>query len=148
MLTVCIALNKIGPNIEAPKALERGSFATIGIEHQNMWPRHRIQVLLRFLPFARLLAAYNLENFSNNDRRTRNLLRAICFAALLASLLLVFLFNCWSCFAQEHRWSQRAYQLASAFCLMQQFVIYVVMAAENQQISGALQQLQNIVDKR
>lgn len=110
-----------------------------------------VQVLVEYWPFARCVAAFNVDNFIVIDRPilVRNLLRAFFIVALLASLIaFVYLSKCWSTFDHEIGWSERAYQLASVLCLTQQFVIYILMAMKNRRIIDALHHLQQIVDSR
>lgn len=111
----------------------------------------RIQVLEKYRPFARCLAAFNVENFSVTDRRlfVHNLLRAFAIATLLASLVaFVYLSKLYVSFAEGNAWNERAYQLSSVLCLTQQFVIYVLMAIKHHEIIEAINHVQKIVVSR
>lgn len=106
----------------------------------------RIRVLEKYQPFARLLAVFNTDNFVTIDRHL--FLQAASMSTLLLSLLMGFCFAGWSSIFQRTEWSERAYEFAAALSLMQQFVIYVLMGRNNRQITGALKQLQQLVDER
>lgn len=106
----------------------------------------RIRVLEKYQPFARLLAVFNIDNFVTIDRHL--LLQAASMSTLLVSLSMGFCFAGWSSIFQQTEWSERAFKFAAALSLMQQFVIYVLLARNNRQITGALEQLQQLVDER
>lgn len=115
-----------------------------------MSSKRPFQVLEEFQPFARLLAVFNPENFIRADRNVviRNVLRASSMFVPLATLMAVVIYNFWSFFDLELVWSLRAYHLASAFCSLQEFVIYTLMAMKNGQFFDASEHLQQIVGKR
>lgn len=120
------------------------------VNDTSMPSSHQFRVLARFQPFARQITAFNAENFTIDDRNlfARNTSRAIMMCALFTMLSAVFLFNCWLCVFKEHEWSQRSYPFAAALCLIQQFIVYVLMVSKNRRITGVLEQLQAIVEKR
>lgn len=115
-----------------------------------MSSKRQFQVMARFRPFIRHITAFNVENFTGTGQHflAVNVSRAVIMSTLFAILLIVCLLDLWLCLFKEREWNRRAYQFATALCLMQQFVIYVLMSSKNRQITGVLDEVQGIVDSR
>lgn len=114
------------------------------------WTRGQFQVMGKFRPFIHQITAFNPDNFSTTARHQliHNLQLAFAMVTLFIILLYICSLDLWLCFFIEHEWNRRAYQFATAFCLIQQFIIYALMSSKSRQIVGVLDQLQMTVEKR
>lgn len=112
-----------------------------------MASRRTFSVLAKLQPSVRQITIFNSDNFATNDRRIlrRHIFQAAPMCILYTMLLVVFSFDYWLCFYNEHDWSQRAYHFAIAISLLQQFIVYVW---KNRRVTGVLEQLQASVEKR
>lgn len=115
---------------------------------ETMPPEQQFQVLIKYRPFVRLIAVFNIDNFVTGRRTFRhNVAQAVRNCVFLLALVCVASNNFRSSLV-THGWSQEAFYFTAALCEMQQFLMYVLLARNSRQIAGALEQLQRLVKKR
>lgn len=115
-----------------------------------MAPKQTIEVLAAYKPLTRILKLYNSENFHDPDKSIvrRNIRETEAFSIGLVSTLIV-LISAISVFREIKLDLVRlAHPLSIWLCVAQIFLSYVVLVAEERQLSGTIAQLQDTINLR
>lgn len=110
----------------------------------------QIHVLVAFVPFFRILKAYNVENFQHLDRR--QILQNIClamgafvFAALIASTVQL---QIWYLIDQRGDMRKVVVSGPLIISIASMLIIAIILTATNRDIAETIKQLQSVIDQR
>lgn len=120
------------------------------ISLKKMAPKQSIEVLATYKPLTRILRLYNSDNFRDPDKSIvrRNIRETVTFSIWLASMLIV-LISAITVFSEIKLDLVRlAHPLSIWLCVAQIFLSYVVLVAEERQLSGTIAHLQDTIDLR
>lgn len=110
----------------------------------------KIQVLVKYRPFARILSVYNAENFRNPNKSIvlSNIGQAIGFTVLVISLSLIMVSGYWFCVDNKFNVQDISLAVPIIFCAFQMVLTYVSLMLENRIVSRTMDNLQLIIEER
>lgn len=110
----------------------------------------RVDIISEYRPFLRILKAFNIDNYRNNDRHIfwNNLLILLFTITLATAEILEFVLGVWHFFDHGFILRKIANALPLLISSVQVLSSYATLSMKNHEIQRVLDNLQETIDKR